>query len=94
MSEFMIETRCGLSCVTCTYRESTGCGGCIATNGHPFHGECRLAVCCQDRGHLHCGECPEFPCQLLKDFSSNAEHGDDPPGARIEQCRIWAEQGK
>ncbi len=89
-----IETRCGLICADCIYRESTGCGGCIVTNGHPFHGECRLAVCCQDRGHLHCGECAEFPCQLLRDFSADAEHGDDLPGARIEQCRIWAEQGK
>lgn len=90
--KYIIDTRCGLSCVTCTFRESTGCGGCIATNGHPFHGECRLAVCCQDKGFLHCGECPEFPCQLLQDFSSDPEHGDDPHGARIEQCRKWVTQ--
>ena len=90
MSE--IETRCGLICATCEYRERTGCGGCIATNGHPFYGECRLAVCCQEKGHLHCGLCPEFPCELLKEFSSDPEHGDNPHWARIEQCRTWAKR--
>ena len=89
-----IDTRCGLSCVSCMFRERTGCGGCIATNGHPFHGECRLAVCCQDKGFLYCGECPEFPCQLLHDFSFDPEHGDNPQGARIEQCRKWVKQKK
>jgi len=92
MSDAAIETRCGLVCATCAYRGPTGCGGCIATNGHPFHGECRLAVCCQEKGYLHCGECPDFPCSLLEAFSSDPEHGDDPPRARIEQCRIWAER--
>jgi len=51
-------------------------------------------TCCQEKGFLHCGECPEFPCRLLQDFSSDPEHGDTPPGARIEQCRRWAERGK
>ena len=27
------------------YKETCGCGGCIETNGHPFHGECPVAVC-------------------------------------------------
>ena len=52
----LIDTRCGLSCVNCVFRERTGCGGCIATKGHPFHGECSVAICCQNKGFLHCGE--------------------------------------
>ncbi len=84
----MIETRCGLLCAECSFR--SGCGGCIATDGHPFHGECPVAVCCRDKGHLHCGECPQFPCELLTQYSCDPVHGDTPPGARIEQCRKWA----
>ncbi|MBN2239391.1 MAG: DUF3795 domain-containing protein [Dehalococcoidales bacterium] len=88
MSE--IDSRCGLVCADCDYRERTGCGCCIATNGHPFYGECRLAACCQEKGHLHCGLCPDFPCTLLREFSTDPEHGDDPQWTRIDQCRVWA----
>ena len=48
-----IDTCCGLHCRGCSFAQSHGCGGCIATGGRPFH-------------------------------------GDDPPGARLEQCRRWA----
>jgi len=88
--EYVIDTRCGLNCVNCAFRERTKCGGCIKTNGHPFHGECSVAICCQNRGLLHCGECIDFPCQMLHDFSFDPKHGDNPPGARIEQLRKWA----
>ena len=27
----MIDSRCGLHCTTCTYKEPCGCGGCIET---------------------------------------------------------------
>lgn len=85
------ESRCGLRCGSCEYREPYSCGGCLETGGHPFHGECPVAQCCQARGHAHCGECPELPCALLTQYSCDPEHGDTPPGARIEQCRCWAE---
>lgn len=87
-----IDTRCGLCCETCGFRESCNCGGCIATNGHPFHGECPVAVCCQEKGFVHCGQCPDLPCKLMVQYSiEDKEHGDNPPGARIEQCRRWRE---
>ena len=88
--KMMIDTRCGLCCAECTYREPCHCGGCIATNGHPFHGECPVAICCQEKGFIHCGQCPDLPCALLRQYSiEDPEHGDTPPGARIEQCRKW-----
>ena len=85
-----IDSRCGLHCTGCEYKESCNCGGCIETDGHPFHGECPVAVCCQEKGIVHCGECAEFPCNLLKQYSCDPEHGDTPAGARIEQCKKWA----
>ena len=86
----MIESRCGLNCSDCGYRTSCGCGGCIQTRGHPFHGECPVAKCCQDKGYVYCGQCPDLPCELLTQYSCDPVHGDNPPGERIETCRRWA----
>lgn len=86
-----MDTRCGLCCSTCGYRERMDCGGCVASQGHPFHGECPIAVCCQAKGLAHCGKCEIFPCGLLRQYSEDPVHGDDPPGARIAVCRKWAD---
>ena len=45
------------------YRETcTLCkGGC----GNP---DCQLRLCAQERGLKLCAECPDYPCQPLKDF--------------------------
>jgi len=86
----MIDSRCGLHCTGCEWKETQGCGGCIETNGNPFHGKCPVAACCQDKGFMHCGECPDIPCELLTKYSNDPEHGDKPAGKRIEQCREWA----
>ena len=92
----MIDSRCGLHCTGCAWKESHSCGGCIETNGHPFHGECPIALCCQDKGLTHCGECDIIPCDKLYAYSYlDPEHGDKPQGARVEVCRRWAaESGK
>lgn len=86
-----VQSRCGILCNGCTYKESHGCGGCIETNGHPFHGECPIAICCQSKGHNHCGECDIIPCEKLYQYSYlDPEHGDKPQGARVAICRTWA----
>ena len=48
----MIDSRCGLHCTGCEYKETYDCGDCIETNGHPFHGECPVVVCCQNSRRL------------------------------------------
>lgn len=85
----VVDSRCGLHCTGCTYKTTCGCGGCIETNGNPFHGECPVAKFCQNKGFTHCGECPDIPCNLLNQYSCDPEQGDTPQGARIEQCRRW-----
>ncbi len=92
--EKTIDSKCGLHCSICEYKSTYGCGGCIETNGHPFYGECSLAKCCQEKGVTYCGECKEFPCELLTKFSCDPEHGDTPKGARIEECKKWLLQLK
>lgn len=88
----MIDTRCGLCCEECSFKESHHCGGCIATNGHPFHGECPVASCCQKKGFVHCGQCSDIPCALLADYSCDPVHGDTPHGLRIRQCLRWKKE--
>lgn len=92
----MIDSRCGLHCTGCSWKESHGCGGCIETQGHPFHGKCPIALCCQDKGLVHCGECDIIPCDKLFAYSYlDPENGDKPQGARVAVCRKWAaESGK
>ncbi len=86
--KIIIDTRCGLNCSTCGFMKTGECGGCIATKGRPFHGECSLAACCQDKEYFHCGLCPDFPCKRLDDYSYDPVHGDD--GKRIVNLRKWA----
>jgi len=83
----MIESKCGLKCSECSYREPCNCNGC-AGNENPFWGECRLKKCCVNNDLDHCGNCKSFPCSVMNEFSYDDEHGDD--GARIEQCKNWA----
>lgn len=87
----MVDSRCGLHCSDCDWKESNGCGGCIETGGHPFHGECPIAICCQKKSLVHCGECDVIPCGKLYAYSYlDPEHGDKAQGARVEVCRRWA----
>lgn len=82
-----IESRCGVLCTECTYREQMGCDGCTQID-KPFWGDsCPLKVCCEEKTHSHCGQCGDFPCDLLKQFAYDKEQGDD--GKRIEQCKHW-----
>ncbi len=91
----MIDSRCGLHCTSCEWKEYNGCGGCIETMGRPFHGECPIATCCQDKGLLHCGECVNIPCEKLYAYSYlDPEHGDKPQGSRVEVCRKWAAESE
>ncbi len=92
----MIDSRCGLKCSSCSFRQPCNCGGCIDTMGNPFHGKCPIADCCQKKGQEHCGECGNIPCEKLFEYSYlDREHGDIPQGSRIMECRKWAaETGK
>ncbi len=80
--------RCGDDCEGCKHRESDGCPGCPATGGKPFWGECRIATCCISKGHVHCGQCQEFPCAKLSVYASEPENGNI-----ILNLKAWNEIG-
>ena len=83
--------RCGLYCGECEYREELNCPGCIQAKGVLFWGECQIALCCLGKGLAHCGSCPDFPCDELKQFAYDEEHGDG--GQRIRNIEAWNQQG-
>ncbi|MBP3888916.1 MAG: DUF3795 domain-containing protein [Cellulosilyticum sp.] len=84
-----IESRCGILCSECGYREQVGCKGCVAMD-KPFWGEsCPVKSCCEDKEQAHCGQCQNFACQVLHQMAYNENQGDN--GKRIEQCKKWRE---
>lgn len=84
----MAESRCGLLCSQCSWREKMNCPGCLNAHGQMFHGECKIAVCCEARKHEHCGKCGEFPCKKINDLANDPEHGDG--GKIIDRLKQWA----
>jgi len=53
----------------------------------PFWGgECKVKSCCEEKALNHCGECSDFPCDMLANMGK--EQGFDPV-IKIEQCRKW-----
>ena len=57
----MRTTICGLDCSGCSFKEN--CGGCVATGGKPFGGDCMVAKCCSAN---HCGDFPKRVCALKR----------------------------
>lgn len=82
------ESRCGLLCCACPYREQMGCKGCIHIQ-KPFWGDsCPVKSCGEEKRLEHCGNCENFPCDVLRQFAYDEKQGDN--GKRIQQCREWA----
>lgn len=55
---------CGMDCTNCSM--NTSCGGCAATGGKPFGGECMIAACCGKRKNGACGDFSKNICLLKK----------------------------
>ena len=83
----MYESRCGIRCEKCEGREEVHCNGCLNMEKPFWGGECSVKRCCEERGLNHCGECEDFPCEVLS--SMGVEKGYDPK-PRLRQCREWA----
>ncbi len=86
----MIESRCGLLCSECSFRETMGCKGCVNIDKPFWADSCPVKSCCEKKGSQHCGECDNFVCSLLHTFAYDMEQSDN--GVRIEQCKKWREK--
>lgn len=83
----MIESRCGILCSRCEYKDQMGCAGCIQIK-KPFWGEgCPVKDCVEQRGLKHCGECESFPCEMANSFAYDEKQGDG--GKRLATCKCW-----
>ena len=83
---------CGMPCALCTRYRTVGdsrCPGC-SQNGY-YTETCRVHRCIGEKGLLHCGLCPSFPCEKLGgmgDFRDlNTNH------VKERTCRAVAAQG-
>lgn len=75
--KFEPESRCGVSCAACESFLGGGCPGCIAAEK-----ECAVTACAKQKGRRFCGECGEFPCEILMEYEKQ-------PGKAgcVENCR-------
>lgn len=83
----MFESRCGVCCDSCERKESVNCRGCLNMEKPFWGGECSVKTCCEGKKLNHCGECPEFPCEMLA--TMGVSEGFDPT-PKLEKCREWA----
>lgn len=84
----MIESRCGLKCSECKYREIMKCEGCTKIKKPYWAKSCSIKSCCESKGKANCGLCDKFPCKQLHEFAFDPATNDE--GTRIEQCADWA----
>ena len=52
----------------------------------PTWGICEVKMCCEEKNIRFCGECNEFPCEMLSNMGK--EYGYD-SSIKIEQCKKW-----
>lgn len=82
-----VESRCGICCSKCEFQLQGNCKGCINIK-KPFWAEsCPVKSCCENKKIECCGECSDFPCDLLKSFAYDEKQGDN--GLRLENCKMW-----
>ena len=90
----MLISCCGNRCDECE-RYPGECPGCAAIGGKAEWCAsldvevCPFVTCAAETGVSHCGECEEFPCEVLS--SMGVDQGFDPT-IKIEQCRKWAQE--
>ena len=73
----MVESRCGLLCSECSFREATGCKGCVNMDKPFWADSCPVKSCCEAKSQNHCGECDDFVCSLLHTFAYDMEQSDN-----------------
>lgn len=86
----MYQSRCGLLCNECENREKCDCPTCPELEEGNWAGDCDIKKCCEEKQLEHCGLCPDFPCDLLRNTAFDPDEGDD--GERLITLRRWADE--
>lgn len=85
-----VVSRCGLDCNTCENREKCDCPGCLELEEGNWAGDCEIKLCCEQKNFEHCGVCPHFPCDMLRNTSFDPDDGDN--GERLITLKRWIEK--
>lgn len=86
----MYQSRCGLCCDKCENRVKCDCPTCFELEEGNWAGDCEIKNCCEEKQLEHCGLCPDFPCDLLRNTAFDPDEGDD--GERLVTLKRWAEE--
>lgn len=86
----MFQSRCGKNCSQCEMKTEELCAGCFELEEGNWAGNCEIKACCEGKILEHCGLCPTFPCDLLRNTAFDEEEGDD--GERLVTLKRWAEK--
>lgn len=69
---------CGMNCAVCYQhvgirKHRQPCEGCLKGDlGKPEHcRKCNMKSCAQGKGYVHCFECTDFPCKLIKNLEKS-----------------------
>lgn len=74
--------KCGMDCTACRFALENDCPGCPYAAPHESRErlfedeECEVGICCEAKGFETCAECPDFPCEALREISFDTETGD------------------
>ena len=63
---------CGVDCSVCPDCSEGKCPGCRRTV-RPEGDACPPAACCREKNVVCCGQCAEFPCEMMKEFYEESE---------------------
>lgn len=85
-------SKCGANCSKCSRRDEFGCLGCNEMQSGYWGEKCEIKECCEARKLEHCGACPDFPCEMLREIAFDDELGDD--GERLLNAKRWADESK
>ncbi len=85
-------SKCGMDCDRCSRKEEFGCLGCNNMQSGYWGEKCEIKECCEGKKLEHCGLCPDFPCEMLREISFDEELGDD--GERLLNAKKWADESR
>ncbi len=86
----MDKSRCGKDCTRCEMKIEDLCAGCFELEEGNWAGNCEIKTCCEGKELEHCGNCPVFPCDLLRNTAFDPDEGDD--GERLVNLKRWSEE--
>ena len=63
---------CGVDCAACADYTEKKCPGCRKSEW-PDGDPCPPVACCQKRGIEVCGQCADFPCEMMREFYEESD---------------------